>query len=477
MGRMLWLTAFLVLFAMNGWSAGMIKVGMGETVITPSENIQMAGFARSQVSTGMHDDLHARTLVVEGTNGNTAALMTVALVGLNEDIGGQIRKGVAAKTGIPEENIVISCTHTHSGPSVGREEDLGGSPAASAKYPSFLIQRCIESAVKAWASRVPGKIGIASTEVFELGKNRRYLLYGGVHPDPQVAVIKIEDAKGKLLGVAFNYGCHPSGLDFRNTLFSEDWPYYAIQGVKKALGQNVWVAYYQSAEGNINIGYTAELSAVGAEMPVRSYWYIEKKGNQMTDAVLKFLPSLKTSGDLTVQTSIGRHDYPLRDSYPITLAQAETDAKAAKDKLAELEKKPELQGTRTLDKARVEVFSTGQRLSAAQRFYNASDRPANRSLEQQAVRIGDAAFVTFPGELFSDIGLAIKKQSPMQKTFVIGVTCGPGGYLPSAKEFIDGDYEIDGSSYSPKTEAVCIQSSLELINAVTVKKGTEPIKR
>ena len=75
-------------------------------------------------------------------------------------------------------------------------------------------------------------------------------------------------------------------------------------------------------------------------------------------------------------------------------------------------------------------------------------------------------FVTFPGELFSDIGLAIKKQSPMEKTFVIGVTCGPGGYLPSAKEFIDGDYEIDGSSYSPKTEAACIASSLDLIRKV-----------
>ncbi len=477
MGRMVLWSALLVLLASNGWAAGMIKVGVGETVITPAENVQMSGFARSQVSTGIHDDLHARSLAIEGTNGASTILMTVSIVGLSEEMGNRIRKDVAAKTGVPAENIVVSCTHTHAGPSVGREEDLGGTPNASQKYPSFLLQRCIESAVKAWETRAPGKIGIGSTEVSELGRNRRFLLYGGVHPDPQVAVIKIENAKGKLLGVAFNYGCHPSGLDYSNTLFSEDWPYYAIQGIKKAVGKNVWTAFYQSAEGNINIGYTAELSAVGVEMPVRSYWYIEKKGNQMAEAVIKYLPSLKTSGDLTVQTSIGRHDYPLRDSYPITLAQAETDAKAAQDKLAELEKRPELKGTRTLDKARVEVFSTSQRLSAAKRFYNTPNRPSARSLEQQAVRIGDAAFVTFPGELFSDIGLAIKKQSPMKKTFVLGVTCGPGGYLPSAKEFIDGDYEIDGSSYSTKTEAVCIQSSLELIGKVSVIKSTEPSRR
>ena len=93
------------------------------------------------------------------------------------------------------------------------------------------------SAVKAWETRVPGRIGIASTKVLELGRNRRRLLYGGLHPDPEVAVIKVEDARGKLLGVAFNYGCHPSGIDWHNTLFTEDWPYYAIQGIKKQVGQ------------------------------------------------------------------------------------------------------------------------------------------------------------------------------------------------------------------------------------------------
>jgi hypothetical protein len=438
-----------------------VKVGVGETVITPQKNMQMAGFARSQMSTGMHDDLHARSLVVEDVKGNSVVLMTITLVGLNEEYGKRIRDGVTAKTGIPGDRIVVSCTHTHSGPSVGR-----GSSEDGKEYGNLLVERCVESAVKAWEGRVPGRIGIGKTEVFELGRNRRYLLYGGIHPDPEVAVIKIEDAKGKLLGVAFNYGCHPSGLDWSNTLFSEDWPYYAIQGVKKSVGEKVWVAYYQSAEGNINVGYTAELSAVGAEMPVRSYWYIEKKGNQMTDAVLKALPAITTSGDLTVNAAMGRFDYPLRDSYPITLEQAEKDAEAAKAYLAALEKKPEYQGTRTLDKAKVDVFQTGQRFGAAKRFYGNQNRPATRSLEQQAVRIGDAVFVTFPGELFSDIGLAIKKQSPMKKTFVIGLTCGPGGYLPAAKDFIDGDYEVDGSSYSPKTEPVCIASSLELIRKV-----------
>ena len=448
-----------------------LKVGVGETVITPSEPTRMRGFARSQVSTGVHDDLHARSLVVEDADGDTAVLMTLALVGLSEDYLKAIRAGIAARTGIKPENIVVSCTHTHSGPNAGatpstfNKEEVEASIASPA-YRTWLVEQCVASAVKAWETRVPGRIGIAPTQVLELGRNRRRLLYGGLHPDPEVAVIKVEDAKGQLLGVAFNYGCHPSGIDWHNTLFTEDWPYYAMQAIKKQVGQNVWTAFYQSAEGDIGVGYSAELSAVGVDMPIRNYWYIERKGNQMAEAVLKVLPGIATSGDADVRTAIGRFDYPLRTEYPVSVEEAERLLAEAKKKLAEFEKDPELSGTRRADEARVEVFQADQMFRTAKRFFSQAERPATRSLEQVAFGIGDAVFVTFPGEMFSEIGLAIKQGSPVEKTFVIGLSCGPGGYLPTAKEFLEGDYEVNGSAYSPKTEKFCVESSLNLIKRV-----------
>jgi len=448
-----------------------VKVGLGETVITPEENVRMRGFARSQVSTGVHDDLHARSLLVEDAKGSTVVLMAVSLCSMSEDYSKLIRAGITEKTGIPENNIIISCTHTHSGPNVGSSRDTYNKEqvdrsVASPTYRTFLVDQCVASAVEAWENRIPGRIGIASTRVLELGRNRRRLLYGGLHPDPEVAVIKIEDTQGNLLGVAFNYGCHPSALDWHNTLFSEDWPYYAIQGIKKEVGDDIWVAYYQSAEGDINVGYLSELSAVGVYMPIRNYEYIEIKGNQMADAVLESLPGIETSANIDITVALDRFDYPLRENYPVTIEDAKKEAEAAKKRLAEMEKITNYQNTRLLDEARVDVFQTDQRFQAAQRFYSMNNKHATRSLEQQAVRIGDAVFVTFPGELFSEIGLAIKNRSPYDKTYILGVTCGPGGYLPTAKEFIEGDYEVDGSAYSPKTEQVCIDSSLELIYRV-----------
>ena len=194
-----------------------IKAGLGETVITPGENVRMRGFARSQVSTGVHDELHARSLVVENTSGSAVVLMTVALCGMSEDYAGTIRAGITEKTGIPGENIVISCTHTHAGPNVGSSHDTYNKrdvdrSVASLTYRKFLVDQCIASAVQAWENRVPARIGIGSTTVMELGRNRRRLLYGGLHPDPEVAVIKVEDAGGTLMGVAFNYGCYVNGF-------------------------------------------------------------------------------------------------------------------------------------------------------------------------------------------------------------------------------------------------------------------------
>ena len=85
-----------------------LKVGMGETVITPAENLQMMGFARSQVSTGVHDDLHARSLVIEDDSDNVVLLMTVSLVSISDPMAESIRKGVEVRTGIPPRGIVIT---------------------------------------------------------------------------------------------------------------------------------------------------------------------------------------------------------------------------------------------------------------------------------------------------------------------------------------------------------------------------------
>ncbi|MBN1292712.1 MAG: neutral/alkaline non-lysosomal ceramidase N-terminal domain-containing protein, partial [Candidatus Latescibacteria bacterium] len=382
-----------------------IKVGMGEAIITPQNpvGVPMAGYSRKGPSTGVHDDLYARSLVIEGEDGASVVLMTVALVNLNGPISLEgIRAGIKEKTGIPENNILISCTHTHSGPSIW---------GAGEEYQKFVQDRCVESAVNAWETRVPGRIGTGSTVCLDLGKNDRRMEYGGLHPDPEVAIIKVEDARGKLIGVAFNYGCHPSTLDLHNLEFTEDWPYYSIKGIKEKIGDDVWVAYYQSAQGDVKVGYTAELSAVGAEMGIRNFWYAEHKGRMMIDPVVNALPNITTSGNPVIKTARMVSDFPLREEYPITAKEAERRDDTAKKRLADIEKNADSYGKRVLDRARVDVFLTGLALGCA-KWVETHPNPEPLSMEQMAIRIGDAVFVTFPNEVFTEIGLAVKERSP-----------------------------------------------------------------
>ncbi|MFL5772192.1 MAG: neutral/alkaline non-lysosomal ceramidase N-terminal domain-containing protein [Flavisolibacter sp.] len=445
-------------------AAPKIKVGVGEAMITPPNPVgfPMAGYDRGKnTSTGVHDQLYARSIVVEGEGGASVVLMSVAVVNVSEEIIDKIRTGVQTQTGIPFKSVAISSTHTHSGPVIGNPDS---------SYARFFIARCVESAVQAWKHRVPGKIGFGSTEIFGLAYNDRRMNHGGIPVDPEAAVIKIEDAQGKLMGVFFNFGCHPSALDLHNLLFTEDWPYYAIKGIKDQIGANVMVGYFQSAQGDAKVGYQAELSAVGADMNgLRTFDFAEKKGRIMTDAVLKLLPSIQTSGDLQVQSTYDHFSFPRRTTFPYTHAQALSWQKEAQTKLAEKEKQLGISiGPRTLDTYKVDLWLANQAVSKSQWIEN-HPNPAPILMPMQAIRLGNTVFVTFPSEVFTEIGLEVKQQSPYKNTFILGVAGDFGGYLPTAAEYLEQGYAVNGSPFAPECEQVMVHAAHELIIRVTEK--------
>ncbi len=478
--------AVMLLILTGLMSDAQIKVGVAETIITPPQAVgfPMAGYDRGKnTSTGIHDDLFARSLVVEGKDGTSSAMITVAVVNMSEAIMDSIRSGVNRGTGIPFKNVLVSATHTHSGPVMGNIND---------SYAKFFIQRSIESAVKAWKGRVPGKIGVGSTDIFGLALNDRRMEYGGVAADPEAAVIKIEDAKGKLMGVFFNYGCHPSTLDLHNLKFTEDWPYFSIHGIKQKVGKDVIVGYFQSAQGDAKVGYNAELSAVGAYMQgIRSFDFAQKKGLIMTDAVLKLLPSIPTSADLVVRVAYDKFKIPRRTTFPYTQAEALRWQEQSRKILSEKEKlvltyPTDAEGTeryqiaarelaatgdigskigpRALDKYKVDYWLATQAVAQSKRIEELPKNAPPFLMPMQAVRLGNTVFVTFPAEVFTEIGLAVKKSSPYKDTFIFGVAGGHGGYIATAAEFIEGGYAVNGSPYAPQAEQAVIDASMDLIN-------------
>jgi hypothetical protein len=269
------------------------------------------------------------------------------------------------------------------------------------------------------------------------------------------------------MGIFFNFGCHPSALDLHNLLFTEDWPFFSIKGIRDQVDSKVIVGYFQSAQGDAKVGYQAELSAVGAYMyGVRTFEYAEKKSRIMTDAVLKLLPSIKTSGDLVVRATYDHFNFPRRTTYPYTHAEALQWQKEARAKLAEKEKLLGIKiGPRTLDKYKVDLWLANQAVSKSQ-LIESNPHPAPIRMPMQAIRLGNTIFVTFPGEVFTEIGLEVKKQSPYKNTFILGVAGDFGGYLPTAAEYLEQGYAVNGSPFAPECEQVMIRASHELINRV-----------
>src|SRR6516162_7315106 len=90
-----------------------LLAGAATTVITPNLGVSLCGSMSDRFAENVHDDLHARSLVLD--NGEAkVALVVLDLIAARKEWLGEIKHQVHSFTGIPLANILISCTHTHS---------------------------------------------------------------------------------------------------------------------------------------------------------------------------------------------------------------------------------------------------------------------------------------------------------------------------------------------------------------------------
>src|SRR5690606_26493916 len=95
-----------------GW-----KAGVARGVITPEQNMWMAGYAgRTKPSEGKLHDLWAKALVVEDEKGKKAVLMSFDLSGMPKSMSDRIRQRLFEKYQLSKSQILLNLSHTHSGP-------------------------------------------------------------------------------------------------------------------------------------------------------------------------------------------------------------------------------------------------------------------------------------------------------------------------------------------------------------------------
>jgi hypothetical protein len=87
--------------------------------------------------------------------------------------------------------------------------------------------------------------------------------------------------------------------------------------------------------------------------------------------------------------------------------------------------------------------------------------------EVQAIQVGPVAFVGWPGEIFCELGMRLKQQSPFRPTYVIGNANGRIGYVPTPEAYPQGGYEVEsGLHLADGAGMVLVEESAGLLSSL-----------
>ncbi|MBO0699490.1 MAG: hypothetical protein J2P46_13930, partial [Zavarzinella sp.] len=195
--------------------AAELKVGAAAVVITPPEGTPLAGYYSERGSKTVLDDISAKAIVLQ-VGDTKAALVVCDLISLPRHVVTEARRQIEHATGIPGSHVMLSATHTHTGPVLARESALdelvGATSDLGGRYTEKLPELIARSVSAANQKLAPARASAALGKEEGLSFNRRYLMKDGSvswnpakrHPeivrpagpiDPDVGVVYFDSPK------------------------------------------------------------------------------------------------------------------------------------------------------------------------------------------------------------------------------------------------------------------------------------------
>ncbi len=442
-------------------AAADFQVGVAVRDITPPVPYRMSGYFSERLSTGAHDPLQAKALVF--AQGDTkAALVFCDVAGISLDVSRRARALASEQTGIPAAAIMIAATHSHTGPlyfgalrqhfhdlAVERE---GTDPYEAHDYPKMLAERIAEAVAAAHADVSAASLAAGSAEQLGLSFNRRFHMRDGsvrfnpgkLNPnivrvagpiDPEVGLLLVRDTSGTPRAVLSVFALHLDTVG--GTEYAADYPYYLENVLRDELGESVVSLFGAGTCGDINH------VDVTHDRPQKGHQEAERIGAALGETVLAGLVDLREIATPQLAVRSVTIDAPLQQYDAARVEQAQADM--------------QLVGTRELPfLQQVESYKV-----MALQLREGTMLP----LEVQVFRLGqELAIVGLPGEIFVELGLAIKRQSPFDTTLVIELTNDAPGYIPTTKAFAEGSYETVNSRVVPGTGEELVATAVRLLN-------------
>ena len=401
-----------------------LLIGISEVNYTPDVGLDMAGNYRGDdyASRGVHDSLYAKAIVVAGENGQKAAMLTVDICYIPKESVDMMRDYIASNTAIKPGNVMIMATHTHSGPVA----------ELSAPKAKEYLSKAADAVIRADKDLKPASLSVGRSSEDRVSHNRRLKCKDGtthmcwekfepgfvIGPwgpiDPELITLSIE-REGKPAGVIVNFACHATTLTGNNWLYTADYPGYLGEAIRRVKGKDYMPLFFNGCCGNVTqVDYRVGFPD--------TYQECQRIGYILGVSALEAMSRAKpVSGDVV---AVSREMVPVKR---MTITDEQFAWAQAILKKVEKEGMPPLQADGIPDAQYARDWVEMRR-----------DQDKVDSLEVMVVRVGDAAFVGLPGEMFTEFGIEIKQKSPCRNTMVMGLTNDERGYFPTQVSFTQG---------------------------------------
>lgn len=425
--------------------------------ITPPLGAPMAGYYHERAAQGVHDDLYAKTIVLE-KDGVKAALVALDLISTTRTIVEDARKEIEKLTSVPGAHVMISATHAHTGPILSdrseRADALGGTSHVATAYLRLLPTLIAQSVQQAEAGLAPAKVSAAIGQEPALPFNRRFHMEDGtvgwnpgkLNPkilrpagptDPSVPMVYFESATGQPRAVYVNYAMHLDTVGGNE--LSSDYPYALSQLLSAAKDTNLLTVFTIGTAGDIN---HVDVKSLDKQ---KGHAEAARIGTILAATVLKNFPSLSALPAPALQVRHRMVSLPLP-------ALADGDVERARAVILRRG------GPKAEQPTFLETVGAFKILDVSAR----EGRP--QEVEVQVISLGDdLAWVSLPGEIFVELGLAIKKASPFRYTIIAELANGSIGYIPSQRAWPQGNYEVVSARCAAGSGETLVETAIELL--------------
>ncbi len=435
---------------------GKLSAGTARVDISPDKGIELAGYPHHpRYNTGINDPLYASCLYLDD-GVQKVAFVALDLLFFSKRYVSIVRKKVQEVTGIPAKNIMISCTHTHSGPWASGRLDIEALEKGLQPHNDFitkLIDNVIHVILVAVNNPFEAQVGMMTGLCGKekgIGGNRRDI-YGP--SDPQVGVLGVMDTTGVLRACLINYALHPTVLHADSTVVSADYPGYVREYLNKVLpGMNV--LFTQGFSGNQSTRYFRkgqtfdEAKRIGYEI-----------GKECNRVLCNIQPENNPKLSVrTIETGIKTRIFPAKEDAIHCVEKAKQEYESLKKSNASY---IELQNSNLKLLGAEDILGY---ILLMEKGYKIDLLEDEVPVEIMSVGIGDIRIISMPGEIFVEFGLFIKDQCQNDKLILIELAngCLPG-YVYTKESLEIGGYETDTSMLAPVTGYIFTDIALRLL--------------